>query len=212
WGLARTFTPPHRLTCRSPLPLQICGGDKPYVAPELLEVKHREQSTRALEHFRRIKKMGGREFSQRYEDELMQEMSDLFEDLAKHNQSKNIFNTFRTPAILFGVIVVLYVASGVTEYVGLSLAAQLCNLLVGLLLLSLLAWGYIRYSGEYRELGIAIDSTAEFVLQKIRAVGYVVGLVTRVGRGVGRGEALFGTSIPNGPRWAQPSVLPSSVK
>uniref|UniRef100_A0A670ZKF3 Atlastin GTPase 3 n=1 Tax=Pseudonaja textilis TaxID=8673 RepID=A0A670ZKF3_PSETE len=161
---------------------KICGGDKPYVAPELLEVKHREQSTRALEHFRRIKKMGGREFSQRYEDELMQEMSDLFEDLAKHNQSKNIFNTFRTPAILFGVIVVLYVASGVTEYVGLSLAAQLCNLLVGLLLLSLLAWGYIRYSGEYRELGIAIDSTAEFVLQKIRAVGYVVGLADSVNR------------------------------
>ncbi|KAG8146753.1 hypothetical protein E2320_013863 [Naja naja] len=125
--------------------------------------KHQEQSARALEHFRRIKKMGGREFSQRYEDELMQELSDLFEDLAKHNHSKNIFNTFRTPAILFGIIVVLYVTSGVTEYIGLSVVAQLCNLLVGLLLLSLLAWGYIRYSGEYRELGIVIDSTAEFV-------------------------------------------------
>ncbi|XP_013923834.1 PREDICTED: atlastin-3-like [Thamnophis sirtalis] len=149
---------------------KICGGDKPYVAPELLEAKHQEQNSRALEHFRRIKKMGGREFSQRYEDELMQELSDLFADLAKHNQSKNIFNTFRTPAILFGIIVVLYVTSGVTDHIGLSLIAQLCNLIVGLLLLSLLAWGYIRYSGEYRELGIVIDNTAEFVMQKIRAI------------------------------------------
>ncbi|KAL7978214.1 hypothetical protein Chor_014753 [Crotalus horridus] len=151
--------------------LLICGGDKPYIAPEVLESKHRELSTRAVEHFRRIKKMGGREFSQRYEDELTQELSDLFEDLSKHNQSKNIFNTFRTPAILFGFIVVLYVSSGITEYIGLSVVAQLCNLIVGLLLLSMLAWGYIRYSGEYRELGIVIDNTAEFMMQKIRAVG-----------------------------------------
>ncbi|XP_039219203.1 atlastin-3 [Crotalus tigris] len=150
---------------------KICGGDKPYIAPEVLESKHRELSTRAVEHFRRIKKMGGREFSQRYEDELTQELSDLFEDLSKHNQSKNIFNTFRTPAILFGFIVVLYVSSGITEYIGLSVIAQLCNLIVGLLLLSMLAWGYIRYSGEYRELGIVIDNTAEFMMQKIRAVG-----------------------------------------
>ncbi|KAM3824506.1 atlastin-3 isoform 2-T5 [Vipera latastei] len=149
---------------------KICGGDKPYVAPEVLESKHRELSTRAVEHFRHIKKMGGREFSQRYEDELTQELSELFEDLSKHNHSKNIFNTFRTPAILFSIIVMLYVSSGVTEYIGLSVVAQLCNLIVGLLLLSLLAWGYIRYSGEYRELGIVIDNTAEFVLQKIRAV------------------------------------------
>lgn len=148
----------------------------------MLESKHRELSTRAVEHFRRIKKMGGREFSQRYEDELTQELSDLFEDLSKHNQSKNIFNTFRTPAILFGFIVMLYVSSGVTEYIGLSVIAQFCNLIVGLLLLSLLAWGYIRYSGEYRELGIVIDNTAEFVMQKIRALGYVFGLILQVGK------------------------------
>ncbi|XP_058016271.1 uncharacterized protein LOC131186571 [Ahaetulla prasina] len=153
---------------------KICGGDKPYVAPELLEVKHQKQSVRALEHFRRIKKMGGREFSQRYEDELMQELSDLFEDLAKHNQRKKIFNTFRTLAIHFAMIVVLYVTSGITKYIGLSVVAQLCNLIVGLLILSLLAWGYIQYSGKSHELGIVIDNIAAFVLQKIWAMGSLV--------------------------------------
>ncbi|XP_063001751.1 atlastin-3 [Elgaria multicarinata webbii] len=145
---------------------KICGGDKPYVAPELLEEKHRIQSTLALQHFQRIKKMGGKEFSQRYEDELVKEMNELFADLAKHNQGKNIFNTFRTPAILFSLIVSLYLGSGITDYIGLGIAAQLCNFVVGLLLLALLAWGYIRYSGQYRELGVVIDSTAEFVLSR----------------------------------------------
>ncbi|XP_044304711.1 atlastin-3 [Varanus komodoensis] len=145
---------------------KLCGGDKPYVAPELLEEKHRVQSALALQHFQRIKKMGGKEFSQRYEEELVKEMNELFEDLAKHNQSKNIFNNFRTPAIIFSLIVFLYLSAGITDYVGLGIAAQLCNFAVGLLLLSLLAWGYIRYSGQYRELGVVIDTTAEFLLSR----------------------------------------------
>ncbi|XP_053134505.1 atlastin-3 isoform X2 [Hemicordylus capensis] len=150
---------------------KLCGGDKPYVAPDLLEEKHRLQSASALQHFQRIKKMGGKEFSQRYEEQLVQEMEDLFQDLAKHNQSKNIFNTFRTPAIIFSFIVSVYLGSGITGYLGLDFAAKLCNILVGLLLLALLAWSYIRYSGQYREVGVVIDTTAEFLLQKATSRG-----------------------------------------
>ncbi|XP_072840496.1 atlastin-3 isoform X1 [Pogona vitticeps] len=145
---------------------KLCGGDKPYVAPELLDEKHRVQSALAVQHFQRIKKMGGKEFSQRYEEELVKEMNELYQDLTKHNHSKNIFNTFRTPGIIFSLIVSLYLGSGFTDYIGLGFAAQLCNLLVGLLLLALLAWGYIRYSGQYRELGVVIDTTAEFLLER----------------------------------------------
>ncbi|XP_008121608.1 atlastin-3 [Anolis carolinensis] len=144
----------------------LCGGDKPYVAPELLEEKHRVQSALAVQHFQRIKKMGGKEFSQRYEEELVKGLNDLFQDLAKHNNSKNIFASFRTPGVIFSLIVSLYLGSGLTGYLGLELAAQLCNVLVGLLLLSLTAWGYIRYSGQYRELGVIIDTTAEFLLER----------------------------------------------
>jgi len=44
--------------------------------------------------------------------------------------------------------------------------AQLINCMVGLPLIALLTWGYIRYSGQYRELGGAIDSGAAYVLEQ----------------------------------------------
>ncbi|XP_067400098.1 atlastin-3 [Emydura macquarii macquarii] len=145
---------------------QTCGGDKPYVSPEILEEKHQQHRASALEHFQKIKKMGGKEFSQRYEAELEKEMTDLFEHFAKHNKSKNIFSTFRTPAVIFSAIVALYMGSGLTGFMGLDVAAQLCNCVVGLLLIALLTWGYIRYSGQYRDLGVVIDTTADFVLEQ----------------------------------------------
>ncbi|XP_044881297.1 atlastin-3 isoform X1 [Mauremys mutica] len=145
---------------------QMCGGDKPYISPEILEEKHQQHRALALEHFQKIKKMGGKEFSQRYEAELEKEMGELFEHFAKHNKSKNIFSTFRTPAVIFSAIVALYLGSGLTGFMGLDVAAQLCNCVVGLLLIALLAWGYIRYSGQYRDLGVVIDTTADFVLEQ----------------------------------------------
>ncbi|KAJ6609196.1 hypothetical protein lerEdw1_015244, partial [Lerista edwardsae] len=155
---------------------KICGGDKPFVAPEVLGEQHKEQSTRAVQHFQRIKKMGGSEFSQAYEEQLRKEIAELFQDFAKHNQSKNIFNTFRTPAIVLSLIMALYLASGVTGFVGLDVAAQLCNLVVGLLFTTLLVWGYIRYSGQYREVGVIIDGIADFLLQKVRVGGLLPSL------------------------------------
>lgn len=145
---------------------EVCGGEKPYLSPDILEEKHSEFRQLALDHFKKTKKMGGQDFSLRYQDELEQEIRELYENFCKHNGSKNVFSTFRTPAVIFTVIVVLYVASGLTGFVGLEVVAQLFNCLVGLLLIALLTWGYIRYSGQYRELGGAIDSGATFVLEQ----------------------------------------------
>uniref|UniRef100_A0A8D0GS37 Atlastin GTPase 3 n=1 Tax=Sphenodon punctatus TaxID=8508 RepID=A0A8D0GS37_SPHPU len=145
---------------------KLCGGDKPYVSPQLLEEKHHVHLAAALQHFRRIKKMGGKEFSQRYEEELQKEMAELFQNFSKHNEGKNIFSTFRTPAVIFSLIVALYLGSGFTGFMGLDIAAQLCNCVVGLLLIALLALGYIRYSGQYRDLGVVIDTTADFLLEQ----------------------------------------------
>ncbi|XP_069064138.1 atlastin-3 [Pleurodeles waltl] len=145
---------------------QTCGGDKPYMSPDKLEEKHNELRSDAIEHFQKVKKMGGKDFSQRYQEELEQEIDEQYANFSKHNESKNIFSTFRTPAVLFAVIVVLYILSGITGFVGLGIAAQLCNCAVGLLLIALLTWGYIKYSGQYRDLGSAIDSGAEYVLDQ----------------------------------------------
>uniref|UniRef100_A0A452QEG7 GB1/RHD3-type G domain-containing protein n=1 Tax=Ursus americanus TaxID=9643 RepID=A0A452QEG7_URSAM len=145
---------------------EVCGGEKPYLSPDILEEKHCEFKQLALDHFRKTKKMGGKDFSLRYQQELEEEIKELYENFCKHNGSKNVFSTFRTPAVLFTGIVILYIASGLTGFVGLEIVAQLFNCMVGLLLIALLTWGYIRYSGQYRELGGAIDSGAAYVLEQ----------------------------------------------
>ena len=146
---------------------QVCGGDKPYLSPDILEEKHCEFKQLALDHFKKTKKMGGKEFSLRYQQELEEEIKELYENFCKHNSSKNVFSTFRTPAVLFTGIVALYIASGLAGFIGLEVVAQLFNCMVGLLLIALLTWGYIRYSGQYRELGGAIDSSAAYVLEQV---------------------------------------------
>ncbi|XP_038621117.1 atlastin-3 isoform X2 [Tachyglossus aculeatus] len=145
---------------------QICGGEKPYMSPELLEQKHQEFLTASVDQFKKTKKMGGKDFSQRYQDELEREIKELYDNFSKSNQSKNIFNTFRTPAVLFCIIMSLYIGSGLTGFVGLDIVAQLFNCMVGLLLIALFTWGYVKYSGQYRELGGAIDSSAAYVLEQ----------------------------------------------
>ncbi|MGH0174820.1 UNVERIFIED_CONTAM: hypothetical protein FKN15_069145 [Acipenser sinensis] len=146
---------------------QTCGGDKPYLAPQTLEEKHLEFVAMSLDHFQRIKKMGGAEFSQRYQEQLERELGEMCAGFLKHNQSKNMFAAFCTPAVLFGVMTLLYMLSGVAGFLGVALVAQLCNCGTGLVLIGLLTWAYIRYSGQYRELGGVIDSGATILLDQV---------------------------------------------
>lgn len=84
----------------------------------------------------------------------------MFNQYIKHNDSKNIFHAARTPATLFVVIFSMYVVAGITGFVGVDIIASVCNMILGLALITLCTWAYIRYSGEYRELGQVIDQVA----------------------------------------------------
>ncbi|MBN3291481.1 ATLA1 protein, partial [Polypterus senegalus] len=139
---------------------QVCGGDRPFLAPSELQARHGDLKDEALRLFRSVKKMGGEEFSRRYLQQLETEIDEVFLQYIKHNDSKNIFHAARTPATLFVVIFVMYVAAGITGFVGVDVIASLCNMILGLALITLCTWAYIRYSGEYRELGAVIDQVA----------------------------------------------------
>lgn len=139
---------------------EVCGGDKPFLAPSDLQSKHLELKEEAVKLFRGVKKMGGEEFSRRYLQQLEAEIDELYIQYIKHNDSKNIFHAARTPATLFVVIFITYVIAGVTGFIGLDIIASLCNMIMGLTLITLCTWAYIRYSGEYRELGAVIDQVA----------------------------------------------------
>lgn len=120
-----------------------------------------------MRFFRSVKKMGGEEFCQRYQSQLESELDEAFTNFSKHNEGKNIFYAARTPATLFAVMFVTYVVSGVTGFIGLSTLAALANLIMGVALLSLCTWAYVKYSGEFREVGTMIDLVAETLWEQV---------------------------------------------
>ncbi|KAM3606536.1 uncharacterized protein V6R79_018188 [Siganus canaliculatus] len=145
----------------------VCGGDKPYIAPADLERCHEEFREHSVRFFRSVKKMGGDEFCQRYQNQLEAELDEAYTNFTKHNDGKNIFYAARTPATLFVVMFVTYVVSGVTGFIGLSTLAALANLVMGVALLSLCAWAYVKFSGEFREVGTMIDLVAETLWEQV---------------------------------------------
>lgn len=73
-----------------------------------------------------------------------QDIEELFIAFKSHNESKNIFKAARTPAVFFVIAVIAYILSGVFTLLGLYSVANTCNLVMGLSLLTLVLWSYIR--------------------------------------------------------------------
>lgn len=69
----------------------------------------------------------------------------LYLNYKKHNEGKNIFAAAKTPATLFTLVLILYFASGIFNLIGMIALANLCNLVMGVVLLTLCLWTYIRY-------------------------------------------------------------------
>ncbi|AWP11934.1 putative atlastin-3 [Scophthalmus maximus] len=149
---------------------KVCGGDLPYVAPDHLEEKHQFNLQEALHAFASTKKMGGQEFCDKYQAQLEKELEETWQSLSKYNESKNVFSAFRTPAVLFVLVCLLYVLSGVLLFVGLSTFALVCDCTLGVVMMSMLTWAFIRYSGRYRTVGGAIDQAAGVVLEQATVV------------------------------------------
>lgn len=145
---------------------EVVGGDKPYIGPQLLEREHNRCKDKAVELFNSARKMGGSEFSQAYMEKLTTEIEELFVNFSKHNDSKNIFAAARTPAVLFSIMVICYIIAGVFGIIGLETFANLINLVMLAALVLLCTWAYVRYSGDYREIGMHIDGFVDIVWEK----------------------------------------------
>ncbi|XP_065883232.1 atlastin-2-like [Dysidea avara] len=146
---------------------ELCGGNTPYMAESELERQHLENKENAIDKFRATKKMGGQTFSQKYEEQLSKEIETEYEEFVSMNNSKNIFHAARTPAVLFALMVVFYLISYLVGFIGIQVISSLANYCLGISILLLLAWSYIRYSGEYREMGSRIDSITELIWDKV---------------------------------------------
>ncbi|XP_014061430.2 atlastin-2 isoform X1 [Salmo salar] len=139
----------------------VCGGDKPYIAPADLERCHEEVKECSLRQFRSVKKMGGEDFCKKYQEQLEGELDEAYSNFHKHNEGKNIFYAARTPATLFVVMFATYIVSGLTGFIGMNTIAMLADLVMGMALMMLCMWAYVKYSGEFRDVGTIIDLLAE---------------------------------------------------
>uniref|UniRef100_A0AAQ4QBU9 Atlastin-1 n=1 Tax=Gasterosteus aculeatus aculeatus TaxID=481459 RepID=A0AAQ4QBU9_GASAC len=70
---------------------EVCGGDRPFLAPGELQARHGAIREEALQVFRGVKKMGGEEFSRRYLQQLEGEVDEVFVQYIKHNDSQEHF-------------------------------------------------------------------------------------------------------------------------
>jgi atlastin len=58
--------------------LKHCGGDRPYIHPNQLDVLHQEVRRQTIEKFRCARKMGGEQMSQTYQQDLENELQELY--------------------------------------------------------------------------------------------------------------------------------------
>uniref|UniRef100_A0A8C8FIV5 GB1/RHD3-type G domain-containing protein n=1 Tax=Oncorhynchus tshawytscha TaxID=74940 RepID=A0A8C8FIV5_ONCTS len=147
----------------------VCGGDKPYIAPADLERCHEEFKECSVRQFRSVKKMGGEDFCKKYQEQLEGELDEAYSNFHKHNEGKNIFYAARTPATLFVVMFTTYIVSGLTGFIGMNTIAVLANLVMGVALITLCMWAYVKYSGEFRDVGTIIDLLAETLWEQVGA-------------------------------------------
>ncbi|CAG2117727.1 unnamed protein product, partial [Medioppia subpectinata] len=135
----------------------ICGGERPFINPKTLETRHQELRAEAMDLFDKIPKMGGREFSESYREQLVMELDQTFEHFEAQNKSKNMFNIFGTPMVLLVACVVLFIVSRFCEILGLSPIANLAFIVGTVDLGVLITYLFFRYSGNYPDVILFID-------------------------------------------------------
>jgi atlastin len=99
----------------------------------------------------------------KYNEQLETELQEAWFSFKKHNDSKNVFSAARTPGTLFASIVILYLVSGFLSLVALHSLANVFTILLYTVMILLTIWSYARFTGEYRDAGLYIDYTADFL-------------------------------------------------
>ncbi len=132
--------------------------------------------------------MGGEEMSQNYQQDLDNEVIELYRketkakisfdfvffiwislvNYKKHNDSKNVFAFSRTPTTFILSMVLCYLIAGILDTIWLGginfifmFAFWMCFVLLSL-------WLYTKYSGEYAEIGEYIDYFADVIWNNVR--------------------------------------------
>uniref|UniRef100_A0A8R1XZ02 GB1/RHD3-type G domain-containing protein n=1 Tax=Onchocerca volvulus TaxID=6282 RepID=A0A8R1XZ02_ONCVO len=135
----------------------ICGGDAPYMSSADLAAEHERCYKEAIKLFKATRKMGGAEFSEKFLERLDIDIEEQYESFIKVNNSKNLFKSMRTPAVLVTFMIVDYVLQEFFQLIGLDTIAGLFSAALCIAVVSLGIWAYSRYSGNLRDIGVMVD-------------------------------------------------------
>ncbi|XP_018497757.1 atlastin-2 [Galendromus occidentalis] len=140
---------------------KICGGEQSYITPRELFQHHEALKDAAKRRFEGTRKMGNEEFCQIYLEKLLEDLDDTFVSYQKYNEGKNFFAQARTPACIFGLVLGALAAMSTFSMFGIYSLANFCQIIIWILFATFAAWAYVRFTGERREVGKAIDEAAQ---------------------------------------------------
>jgi len=127
-----------------------------------LQEEHNRCHDTAIRAFKTAKKMGGTELSAQFLSKLEDDIVESFESYAKNNNSKNLFKSMRTPAVLVCLVIACYFMQEFFQLLGLDLVASVFSLIITAAIIALLTWTYSRYSGTCREVQQKIDEVVKW--------------------------------------------------
>lgn len=104
---------------------ELCGGNKPFIHPRVLQSQHEELAELAKEVFKKTRKYGAQLYSQQFLDQLTESIAESYARFEAQNNSKNVFSLIGAPLILLGWMLICYIISGILDFVGLDLIASL---------------------------------------------------------------------------------------
>ncbi|KAI6202194.1 Guanylate-binding protein [Aphelenchoides besseyi] len=123
------------------------GGDTPYIGIAELEREHICCRNEAIRNFKNTKKLGGPALALQFLEKLEEDITESYESFVKVNNSKNLFKSMRTPAVLVCFIVVNYVCQEFLQLFGLDAITSIFSLMLTLLIIAIGTWTYSTYSG-----------------------------------------------------------------
>ena len=151
---------------------KVCGADRPFVNPAVVEDAHNKAMEETLESFDSTRKMGGSDFSTSYREKLETDILAAFDDFLKNNEAKNILNYTRTPFIYLTMGVIGYIASSFFGMLYLTSLSSIFYLLTVCSVVAISLWLYIRYAGEHHELSRWLELVADFIWENLMGQVY----------------------------------------
>jgi len=118
----------------------ICGANKPYLNPKVLEQKHNQLLRESLNMFENTKKLGEEDYSKSFSDNLMKDLTSSFDEFVEMNNSKNMFNMWGSPLIMLCFWFLAFTLSRIFEIIGIGPLANLFYLQATVCFISIIAY------------------------------------------------------------------------